>query len=622
MLSSETRRGATRRHLQYYRGLRTGRRGLPRCRDGTSRSLLNRAVGGMAFFLTAIIFLSLLMPGGWSNPTPADAAGWSIFEIQHPADEPLPYKLTERYLLFGAGEGSESELYLYDLAAATTERLTTNSYADTDADMEGSRIVWSGNVDGDYEVFMHDLSTGQTTRLTTNSTDDRGVCIAGDCVAWVGYDGSDSEIFLYRMGSHQLLQLTDDSWIDGEFYWVSTDGEFVCWASGLPGGQPTRVNVYRVESKDIVYDDSGDGNAWCQVDDGQAVYVGSVGSGSYIFHADLTQTPIKPATLSPLDEICSFPTSGMVPVVDDGYVVWMAGTPGSLRVALCQLDTGTIRIIGGPADISWAQISGGVAAWIQQEDGKGEVWVRRITSGASERLTDDDLDQEYVLAGPVGATWTQLGASGGSELWLALHGADEGRIFVDVPFSNPYCTAIEGLYLSGVVNGTHVVDDNRYFSPNDPLKRAQFAKMIIGALGLPPSPTTETRFVDLGQPDASGYPHIYVQSAWEHGITYGKNLAQTLYAPWDYIRRDQVVSMIVRAAENQAPGLLDAPSPGTPSLFEEVPLPHGPNLRIAEYNGLLDGLTGLGPSWSFIAEASREEAAQMLWNLRTKVFSE
>jgi hypothetical protein len=41
---------------------------------------------------------------------------------------------------------------------------------------------------------------------------------------------------------------------------------------------------------------------------------------------------------------------------------------------------------------------------------------------------------------------------------------------------------------------------------------------------------------------------------------------------------------------------------------------HGPTLRIAEYNGLLDGLQGYGPDWDPWAGATRGEAAQILAN--------
>ncbi|HLA81388.1 MAG TPA: S-layer homology domain-containing protein, partial [Thermoleophilia bacterium] len=183
--------------------------------------------------------------------------------------------------------------------------------------------------------------------------------------------------------------------------------------------------------------------------------------------------------------------------------------------------------------------------------------------------------------------------------------------FPDVPANHPYWTAIDGLSDLGIIGGY----TNGYFGRDDPVKRAQFSKMIVGTLGIIPNASTFTRFTDLGFPDANGYPHRWVQTAYDNGITYGTNQAQTLFAPYNNIRRDQAISMMVRGASNLYPGSLLMPPPGTPSWFAGVPEPHGSNLRIAEYNGLLDGLIGFGPSWNYSANATRGEVAQMFYDL-------
>jgi parallel beta-helix repeat protein len=183
--------------------------------------------------------------------------------------------------------------------------------------------------------------------------------------------------------------------------------------------------------------------------------------------------------------------------------------------------------------------------------------------------------------------------------------------FPDVPSNHPYAPAIDELSSLGIIGGY----TNGNFGLSDSVKRAQFSKMIVGALDITPNTSTATRFTDLGDPDSNGYPHRFVQTAYDNGITYGTNAAQTLFAPYNAIRRDQVISMIVRGANNLYPGSLDTPPAGTPSLFAGVPEPHGANLRIAEYNGLLDGLIGMGSSWNVSATATRGEVAQMLYNL-------
>jgi parallel beta-helix repeat protein len=194
-------------------------------------------------------------------------------------------------------------------------------------------------------------------------------------------------------------------------------------------------------------------------------------------------------------------------------------------------------------------------------------------------------------------------------LLLAL--AAPAWAFPDVPAGHPYETAIDDLSSAGIIGGYA----NGNFGLTDPVKRSQFAKMIVGTLDITPPTSTATRFTDLGNPDANGYPHKYVQAAYDNGITYGTNATQTLFDPWKSIRRDQVVSMIVRGVNGLYPGTLDDPPAGTVSQFDGVPEPHGENLRIADYNGLLDGLIGMGPNWSVTATATRGEVAQILWNL-------
>lgn len=192
------------------------------------------------------------------------------------------------------------------------------------------------------------------------------------------------------------------------------------------------------------------------------------------------------------------------------------------------------------------------------------------------------------------------------------------KSFTDVNAGNPYRTAIIGMALREIVNG-YKKGDLWEFRPTDPVKRAQFAKMIVGAMSLLPKPTTATRFTDLGTPDTAGYPHVFVQAAYESKITTGTNTAQTLFAPWDAIKRAQVVTMIVRAAKELWPGVLETPPAawsGQMSSFTDAN--HGANMRVAEYNGLLDGLAGFGQDWNPYGQATRGEVAQMLWNLMTR----
>jgi len=198
-------------------------------------------------------------------------------------------------------------------------------------------------------------------------------------------------------------------------------------------------------------------------------------------------------------------------------------------------------------------------------------------------------------------------------LLLTVLPASPALAFPDVPAGHLYEAAINDLSARSIISGYK----NGDFGLTDPVRRMQFAKMIDGTLGIVPATSTDTRFTDLGDPDpeAHGYPHTYVQPAFDYGITYGTNAAQTLFSPKSNIHRDQVVSMIVRGVQGMFPAALEEELDNFESLFDTVPKPHGSNLRIAEYNGLLDGLIGLGPGWKVAADATRGEVAQMLHNV-------
>lgn len=182
--------------------------------------------------------------------------------------------------------------------------------------------------------------------------------------------------------------------------------------------------------------------------------------------------------------------------------------------------------------------------------------------------------------------------------------------FSDVPAAHPYWTAIEALAAEGVVCGRN----DGTFGPDEPVLRAQFAKMICGVLDLPVSESLSAPYRDLGPDDPlSLYPHQYVAAVAARGITVG--VAPGLFAPWRSITRAQVVTMIVRAAGSIAPGSLRIPPLGYTGALGAFDLEHGETMRIAEYNGLLSGLVGYGSRWDPWQSATRGEVADVLWHL-------
>ena len=190
-----------------------------------------------------------------------------------------------------------------------------------------------------------------------------------------------------------------------------------------------------------------------------------------------------------------------------------------------------------------------------------------------------------------------------------------GSAFDDVLANNPYYAAISGMAGMGIINGY----SDGTFRPNNLVLRKQFAKMIVGAMGLP---VTEADWKDASRPftdcgpdnPASTYPHDFIAVAKAKGLTSGKTA--TTFAPESNITRAQLVTMVVRAAQNSGIGL-DPVGVDYSGVFKSYNDPtHGANVKLAEYNGLLEGLQVSGSASSWVTgKATRGEVAQVLWNL-------
>ena len=129
--------------------------------------------------------------------------------------------------------------------------------------------------------------------------------------------------------------------------------------------------------------------------------------------------------------------------------------------------------------------------------------------------------------------------------------------FTDVPSDHPCYTAIMGMLDSGVIKG-YAAEGAWEFRPDNPVWRAQFAKMICGALHVPVEPSLTAPFTDLGQDDPFDlYPHQYIAAAAAQGITNGTGGG--LFSPYSDISRAQVISMVVRASNGLEPERLAEP---------------------------------------------------------------
>jgi hypothetical protein len=169
--------------------------------------------------------------------------------------------------------------------------------------------------------------------------------------------------------------------------------------------------------------------------------------------------------------------------------------------------------------------------------------------------------------------------------------------------SHKYREAINDVAGRGIVGG--YADGT--FGPNNPVLRAQYAKMISLALHLPVWEDLTSPFADLG-PDDPGtlYPHEFVAAVAAAGITQGTTA--TTFSPWNEIRLAQLVTMTVRAVEDR---LAAVPTGYTPpfSNFDAI---HYPYARKAAYYHLFDGFTD---SYDWFGSGTRGQCALLIHNL-------
>ncbi len=187
--------------------------------------------------------------------------------------------------------------------------------------------------------------------------------------------------------------------------------------------------------------------------------------------------------------------------------------------------------------------------------------------------------------------------------------------FPDVPSTHAHYEAVADLASRGIIGGY----GNGNFGPSDDVTRQQFAKMVVLTGGYPVTEGDTCPFTDVEVGDAGTfYPDNYISVCAAKGITTGKTA--TTFDPYSNITRYQVITMVVRMADDLRPALLTTPPAGwSGNQTWAANVTHGANAARAEYNGLLVGLNLLTLSAS--GNMNRGEVAQVLHNLLGKLAS-
>ena len=181
-----------------------------------------------------------------------------------------------------------------------------------------------------------------------------------------------------------------------------------------------------------------------------------------------------------------------------------------------------------------------------------------------------------------------------------------GPTFADVPPTHSFYMEITDLARNGIVSG----GSDGLFHPNNPVTRAQFAKIIMLALG------KHTPAIDnAGSPSftdvpftGADYPFDYVEEAVALHIIEG--YPGGTFRPQASVTRAQLALMLTRAGGSE----LAKPPADFVCPFVDVP-PHAQEaVRTAVYDTLVNGKTAT--TFDPYGQATRGQVAKMVYRLR------
>ncbi len=478
----------------------------------------------------------------------------------------------------------------------TVQQLTNSPADDTRPRVSQNWVTWVR----DSEIYLTNLAAGPVIRLTNNTIQDEQPDVTTRNVVWSRFDGSGWKIQLWDRRKNSRDEL-------GYGWWPTLSRDFAAWSyqapssnevyvTSIPFMSGATVNPLTTNAISDEYPSLGrDVLAW----ERGGGLIGTEEIMAFDLHAWTNEAQITNNSVS----------DGR-PSTDGRHIVWSRWDGvNDGEIFIHDLDSGlTSQLTNDSAEDYAPVVSGRRVAWLSGGmDPSLKVYdlvsgTTTVVAASLGSLTDTpDIDGSRIV-------WERK-VGGNQEVFTAWYNS-----FPDVdPLSLNYF-AIQWMADEGAINGYL----NGDFGPLDPVRRAQFAKMIVGVLGIPVDESLIAPFPDLGPDDPNDlYPHDYVAAAAAAGIIRGKTTGD--FDPWAYVTRAQAVTMAMRAASDYWGLPLPAlPSDYTGTLNFTDP-DHGYKMRQAEYVYLLEDIVGFNPGWNPWDPACRAEIAQVLWALNAEL---
>lgn len=500
---------------------------------------------------TALLVAALALCAWGATAAPAAAVGaWHVMRLTDNVVDDVSPAIDGRTLVWEQGHGAGAEIWARNLVTGAVSRITNNGVEDANPDVSDRFMVWERPDGSDWDIFLRDRHTGVVQNISNDTDDDHFPRVWGNWVVWE-HDWPLMDIQLYN----------------------------ILWG--------TSAVISTSPGHDLLGDGAGRVVAWQRGSHNAAeVMLYDVYSG---ITAQLTLNAVPDSTGG----------------TDGRLVAWSHWDGVDNEIVLHDIATGTeTTITNNTVDDYWPQVDGPWLVWVREDGSNSQIWAKNLVSGAVTQVTNTPSEKQGLRISGCRIVWYESDGSDW-EVYCAYY-----QTFPDVGPGHAAYDAIENLADSGIISGFR----GGLFVPDAAVKRAQYAKMIVGALGIPVDESLVAPFSDLGPDDPTDlYPHDYIAAAAAAGVV--KGVGGGRYAPWADVSRAQVVTMAMRGATGWWPVQLVSPPadwPGTLGMFDPE---HGAYMREAEYLGCLDGVVGFGPGWDPWAPATRAEVAQIMWGV-------
>jgi len=583
---------------------------------------------GVALGLGAV----LLCP----QPAMATTAGWTVHWVESPAagGQPAGGQLSADAGRVVYQTSDAAAVVLYDASCGTTTMLTPPETQAGAPVIEGDWVAWVGwpSAVDTGGLFLHRLSGGDDRRVAVGQTYGDPI-LRGGRVLWLGGSNECNVLNLYDIASDTNTRLNEGTWgwslplllSDSWVVWREHDAE-VLFAYDIRTGEKHE------------YPEAGTARLYAIIGDQVAV---SVPSGPEAAPAQqrLALFDLSRGVLTDIAAASGSSISSLAADEAAGRLAWTAMDAGGAFVAVYDVAEGSLQRVPMPYHQLGAVAIAGDTVLFRAQAHEGILtpappalfaWsishqtLTELGQQLPELAFATDSTRAYFISTVLANNgWPRLAPHSfldwspsivsSKHLFVATAPTTSMEPFADVSGLHPYRTAIVSLSERGAVSG-YKTEQGAAFGLDEPCLRAQFAKMMVEALGVPVDESLKAPFWDLGPDDpGSLYPHDYVAAAYTAGLITG--FPDGSFRPWQPANRAQLVTLTVRAAQNLRPGLLLSTPEYYTSLLGSFDQAHARNLVVAEDNGLMDGLLGYGHEWDPWRTATRGESAQLLWNL-------